>query len=156
MNPVVALTIDDTRAMADLHAAAFSPHEAWAPEAFADLLALPTTYARGVLQANQLQAFVLTQFVAGTAEILTLATAPAARQQGLGRRILQSVEQELAPMGLEKWILEVAADNSGALAFYCRVGFNIDGERRNYYKRLEGARVNAILMSMPAGRQAPD
>lgn len=142
--------------MSDLHAACFAAHEVWTSSAFADLLSLPTTYARGIFEADKLRAFALIQFVAGDAEILTLATAPEARQRGLAREILQSLQEELAPLGFEKWLLEVAADNSGALSFYQRLGFQTDGERRNYYKRLEGDAVNAILMSKPAGRQAPD
>jgi len=155
MNPVVRLSIDDSSIMADLHAASFTSGEAWASSAFADLLKLPTTSARGMMDQAELLSFAVVQFVADEAEILTLATAPSARQRGFARAILQSIEHELAPKGLEKWLLEVAADNAGALQFYRQLGFKIDGERRNYYKRLEGAYVNAILMSKPAGRQAP-
>lgn len=141
--------------MTDLHAASFAAPEAWSMTAFADLLALPTSFARGIFDGDQLNAFALIQFVAGDAEILTIATAPTARKKGLARELLHSLQQELTPLGLEKWLLEVAADNSGARAFYQRLGFQIDGERRNYYKRLEGGAANAILMSKPAGRQAP-
>jgi ribosomal-protein-alanine N-acetyltransferase len=137
--------------MADLHAAAFATGEAWASSSFADLLKLPTTFARGVMDQTELLSFAVVQFVAGDAEILTIATAPSARQQGFARAILQYLERELVPKGLEKWLLEVAADNAGALQFYRQLGFKIDGERRNYYKRLEGAYVNAILMSKARG-----
>ncbi|MEM9572810.1 MAG: GNAT family N-acetyltransferase [Pseudomonadota bacterium] len=156
MAKVERLGVERSAEMADLHAACFAAQETWSSGAFSDVLSLPTTYARGIFEADRLRAFALIQFVAGDAEILTLATAPEARQRGLAREILQSLQEELAPLGLEKWLLEVAADNSGAITFYQRLGFQTDGERRNYYKRLEGGAVNAILMSKPAGRQAPD
>lgn len=155
MSRVVPLTAIDSLRMADLHAASFPTSEAWTSSAFASTLKLSTTYARGVVDNSDLLSFAIVQFVAGDAEILTLATALSARQQGFASAILHSIEHELAPRGLEKWLLEVAADNAGALLFYRQMGFKIDGERRNYYKRLEGAYVNAILMSKPAGRQAP-
>ena len=106
MKPVIPLVIDDSSKMADLHVAAFATGEAWASSAFTDLLKLPTTYARGMMDQTELLSFAVVQFVAGDAEILTLATAPSVRQQGFARSILQSIEQELEPKGLEKWLLE--------------------------------------------------
>ena len=53
-------------------------------------------------------------------------------------------ERELRP---EKSMLDVAADNLGAIAFYESLGFFAEGRRIGYYKRLEGNRIDAILMT---------
>jgi len=147
------LTRDDAAAMAALHGAAFSVPEAWSIDAFNDLFAQPTTHAEGMIIDNCLQALIVVQFVAGEAEVLTLATAPAGRRCGFARQTLDGLERRLRRSGLTKWLLDVAADNAGAIAFYEKYGFQVDGRRSNYYKRLEGQRVDAILMSKPVGGQ---
>lgn len=147
MTQVIALSGDDADAMAAVHAAAFPVGEAWSASAFQDVLSQPAALARGVQDEEELAAFVLVQSVDGDAEILTLATAPQAQRRGFARALIERFEQELQSSGLKKWMLDVRSDNFGALAFYKRLGFQTDGTRRNYYRRLEGGRIDAILMS---------
>ena len=153
MTSVIALDRKDADAMAVLHAAAFPVGEAWTASAFKDLFNQATTLARGVRDGGELVAFVLVQFVKGDAEILTLATAAEAQRRGYARALIEGLEHDLRTADLSKWLLEVRSDNSGAMAFYKRLGFRKDGTRRNYYKRLEGGRIDAILMSKAVGGQ---
>lgn len=153
MTQIIALSDGEADAMAVLHAAAFPVGEAWSVTALQDLLNQPATLARGLQAEAGLVAFVLVQFVEGDAEILTLATAPQAQRRGFARALIEQFERELQSSGLKKWMLDVRADNSGALAFYKRLGFQTDGTRRNYYRRLEGGRIDAILMSKAVGGQ---
>lgn len=141
---VSRLGIEHIDAMADLHAAAFPKPEAWEAQAFHDLLSVPTTQAFGVWEDPALVALLLVQFIDPELEVLTIATAPAMRRQGLARRLIEQVERELQP---QKSMLDVAADNLSAIAFYETQGFFADGRRTGYYKRLEGERVDAILMT---------
>lgn len=140
---------------AALHARAFPIEGAWTAADFADLLSLSTTEVEEISSAGALVSILVAQVVAGEAEILTLATDPEERRQGFAQRLLSQMEQRLRPSGLSKWLLDVAADNSGARAFYEALGFQIDGQRKDYYERLEGSRVDAILMSKPVGGQTP-
>ena len=153
MTSVIALDRKDADAMAVLHAAAFPVGEAWTASAFKDLFNQPATLARGVRGDDALVAFVMVQFVKGEAEILTLATAPQAQRRGHARALIEALEQELRTVDLKKWLLDVRSDNSGAMAFYKTLGFHKDGTRRNYYKRLEGGRIDAILMSKAVAGQ---
>lgn len=153
MTAVKILSLGDAAEMADLHAVVFPASEAWPIKAFKDLVAQHATMAAGLVIDGDLQAMLVAQFVAGEAEILTLATAPAARRCGFAGKLLSDVEQRLRPRGLTKWLLDVAADNVGAIAFYEKHGFQVDGRRSNYYNRLEGQRIDAILMSKPVGGQ---
>ncbi len=153
MTASAILTGDDAAAMAELHGAAFPASEAWSVSAFSDMMRQSSTQAEGIFANAELQTLLLVQFVAGEAEILTLATAPDARRRGLAQQALDGMEKKLAPLGLTKWLLDVAADNTGARAFYDKLGFQVDGRRAKYYKRLEGTPVDAILMSKPVGGQ---
>ncbi|MEO1660688.1 MAG: ribosomal protein S18-alanine N-acetyltransferase [Pseudomonadota bacterium] len=147
--------MSQAREFAALHARAFAAEEAWPEAAFADLLDLPTTEFAQIKDGDQVVSFILVQFAAGEADILTLATAPELRRQGYAQRLLTEIETRLRPRGLQKWLLDVAADNIGARGFYEALGFQCDGRRKDYYKRLEGGRVDAMLMSKLVGGQAP-
>lgn len=139
--------------MAKIHADLFMQDDAWDTAAIEDLLALPTTHARGIRADNALVAFIIVQFIPPEAEILTLATASSFQRRGLAGQLIDDLQNELAPQGLQKWLLDVAADNLSAVAFYRKKGFQEDGRRPGYYKRLEGTRIDAILMSKPLAGQ---
>ncbi|MHA7898440.1 MAG: GNAT family N-acetyltransferase [Henriciella sp.] len=141
-------------AMSALHAVTFRPEETWSEATFDALLAQETTLAIGLIQDEDLFAMLVAQMVTGDAEILTLATHPAARRRGYAAGLLTHCEQNGSVGSLERWLLDVAADNHSAIDFYEKLGFRRDGRRANYYKRLEGDRVDAILMSKRLAGQA--
>lgn len=147
MTDLVRLRPEHSERLAQLHAQAFPPEEAWDNTAFAELLSQSSTRAFGLERASELSTFILVQFVQPEAEILTLATAPRFKRLGLAQELVRSAESDLCQDGLEKWLLDVAADNLPAIAFYRKIGFEEDGRRAGYYNRLEGSRVDAILMS---------
>ena len=156
MRSIDVLDASSAEEMAALHGAAFPRNEAWSSNAFIDHLTLPTTHARGIRTPEGLISFILVQFVADEAEILTIATASDFRRKGLARQMIEALQYDLTDMGLQIWKLDVAEDNLGASSFYRRLGFKRDGRRQNYYKRLEGHRVDAILMSKSVGGQMPN
>ncbi|MEL6860729.1 MAG: N-acetyltransferase [Pseudomonadota bacterium] len=147
------LGLADLDRLAALHHAAFPPGQAWGEDAFADLLKLAAVRCFALRQADQLLSILLVQHMAEQAEILTIATDPAARRKGYAKILMDLAAKDLQPKGAQTWLLDVAADNAGAIAFYEKLGFARDGQRPRYYKRLEGQRVDAILMSMPMGGQ---
>jgi len=51
---------------------------------------------------------------------------PAHRRAGLGRRLVDAAEAHLRARGCPKLNLQVRAGNSGALAFYERLGYAVD------------------------------
>ena len=125
--------------MARLHAAAFAPERGWSAEEIAALLAHPLVTAH-VAAAG----FALTRTVADESELLTLAVAPEARRQGVGRAL---VARWLGGLGGARAFLEVAADNAGAIALYEAAGFEVSGIRRGYYRRPGAAPVDALAMT---------
>lgn len=155
MDGVCLLKSEDAARMAALHKAAFPAGEAWDQLAFEGLLALPTTHAYGIEADIGLKAQLVLQVAVETAEILTLGVSPHWRRQGLAGELLQGAAQILGTKGVERFVLDVATDNAGAISFYSAQGFVQDGARRNYYKRLDGRFVDAMLLSRPiAGQQS--
>jgi ribosomal-protein-alanine N-acetyltransferase len=122
---------EGTYALAALHAACFP--DAWDAAAISALLVTPGTFA----YAHD-DGFVLARAVAGEAEILTLAVAPAARGRGLGRALLQAAIIRAQELGAETLFLEVGTDNPHALALYTGLGFAKVGRRKGYYGGKDG------------------
>ena len=147
------LRVDDAARMAHLHTLSFAAHEQWSAESFASTLDLKTTLALGVESDIGLNAMIVFQRMGTEAEILTLATAPTFRRQGLSSQLLSQGLELLGQYGTARLMLDVAADNLGAIAFYKRHGFAKDGQRPNYYRSGRDTPVDAILMSRAVAGQ---
>ncbi|MFN4101064.1 MAG: GNAT family N-acetyltransferase, partial [Pararhodobacter sp.] len=102
-------------ALAALHARAFATPPPWSAAGFAGLLDSPLVFLTADAQGR---AFALGRVVAGEAELLTLATDPAARRQGLARAQMAAFEREAQARGAVTAFLEVAEDNAAARALY--------------------------------------
>jgi ribosomal-protein-alanine N-acetyltransferase len=65
--------------------------------------------------------------------INNVALRPALRGQGLGTSLMRHVLREARRLGARRATLEVRASNEGARRLYERLGFRLEGTRRNYY-----------------------
>lgn len=131
--------------LAALHARAMEVPGPWSAKDFADLLA-----QKGTFLIPMLHAFALGRVTVDEAELLTLATDPAHRRQGLARACLSAFETEAAKRGAAIGFLEVAAANTPALDLYESASWVRIGRRKDYYKAPEG-RIDAVLMSKRLG-----
>jgi ribosomal-protein-alanine N-acetyltransferase len=133
--------------LAALHARAFTRPPPWSAAAFAATLADPACFvltAPGALLAGRA--------AGGEAELLTLATDPAARRQGLARGLLVAFEAEAVQRGARTAFLEVAEDNGPARALYAACGWAPAGRRPGYYRRPDGAPVAALILRKALAR----
>ena len=134
--------------LADLHAQAFeSP---WDEKAFDDLLD-----QSGVVALEARDGFILMRVVVDEAEILTLAVRPAARQAGLGLRLVEQACVDAVTQGATRLFLEVADDNVAARALYARAGFTEAGRRAGYYGRRDGSRIDALVLTKTLSQPLP-
>lgn len=134
--------------LADLHAQAFeSP---WGAKAFDDLLD-----QSGVIALEARDGFILMRVVADEGEILTLAVRPAARQAGLGLRLVEQASVDAVSRGATRLFLEVAHDNVAARALYAKAGFSEAGRRAGYYGRRDGSRVDALVLTKTLSQPLP-
>jgi ribosomal-protein-alanine N-acetyltransferase len=134
--------------MATLHAAAMTTPRPWSAAEFAALLGSP-----GVFAAGDARAFAMGRVILDEAELLTIATHPAHRRKGLARAALAAFESEARARGATVAHLEVAADNTPAVALYESAGYARTGLRRGYYRSADGRAVDALLMAkaLPSG-----
>lgn len=131
-------------ALSRLHAAAFAGGRPWSAAEFAALLAAP-----GALLLGDARAALLARVALDEAEVLTLATHPAHRRQGLARALLDALRPEAARRGAARAFLEVAEDNAAARALYEGAGYAEVGRRPAYYPREGGAPAAALVLARP-------
>ena len=148
MTGLVVLRPADSTRMAHLHSAAFPPAEAWSAKAFNELMELDSVLAFGIEGDLSLTSLFVFQSAAPQSEILTFATAPSAQRKGHATSLLSGCLKLLNQRGIHEILLEVAEDNRKARAFYERNGFRETGRRKGYYRRADGSRIDAILMSL--------
>ncbi len=127
--------------MAALHAAAFTSPRPWSAEEFETLLAQPGT---DLLSAPE--GFALIRTIADETELLTIAVSPLARRKGTGRALLDDIRAAANSRRAARIFLEVASDNSAALALYRSSGFSEAGRRAGYYRHSDESRADAIVM----------
>lgn len=121
-------------ALAATHAAAFLSERPWSAAEFETLLAGP-----GTLFVGDARAFLLGRVVLDEAEVLTLATHPAHRRQGLARAALAAFLAKAGGRGAARALLDVAEDNAPARALYAAAGFAEIARRPAYYAGRGGA-----------------
>lgn len=65
--------------------------------------------------------------------IITIDVHPECRRQGIGRTLMEAMEQQLRKYGARCCVLEVAVDDPGAQEFYSRLGYRAVSRLRGYY-----------------------
>jgi ribosomal-protein-alanine N-acetyltransferase len=150
IRPLAAAEFEQAAA---LHALCFD--DWWDEPTLERLLAMPGALALAAVATPKapLAGFVLARIAAGEAEILTIAVAPAARGQGLGRGLVEAVAATALAGGATALFLEVAEDNQPALGLYSRLGFRDVGMRPAYYARPAG-RIAARILRLDLGTAA--
>jgi ribosomal-protein-alanine N-acetyltransferase len=92
--------------------------------------------------------FILTEENRPLAHIITLDVAENFRRQGVGSALLQESERKLALRGVRHILLETAADNEGAVAFWQSHGYRIEATLKRYYLgRLDAYEMRKILQT---------
>jgi len=134
----------DPQALARLHAACFTMPRPWSAAEFAALLADPPIFTLG-----DAEAVLLGRAVAGEAELLTLAVSPQLRRQGRARALLDAFDAAARARNATDAFLEVAADNTAAIALYTAAGWRRRGLRRGYFRAPDGRAVDAEILGKP-------
>jgi len=144
---VRAATPDDLDAVVVLEHDNLGP-DAWSVGLLEEGLAgrVPTVRYLVAESDGSVVGHAVTSLAGDIAELQRIAVAPAARRTGVASALL-SASVALAE-GADRMLLEVRADNAGALAFYAANGFVEVDRRPKYYQ--DGAA--AVVMRLPLGK----
>jgi ribosomal-protein-alanine N-acetyltransferase len=138
-------TPGDVEALVDIDAA--SPG-AWPAERFARIIAgkMGTQAVLVVHRDGEVDGFIAYSRVLDEISIHNIAVCASRRGRGVGSRLLAGLLEWVKPVGVSRCLLEVRESNTAARRLYEKMGFTLDGERRNYYPG-PGAREHALLLS---------
>ena len=134
----------DAAAIAALHAASFQ--RGWSETEFERLLSERSVMAHRATNGRTLCGFILSRFVAGEAEILSVAVAQSRRGKGLARALLNLHMRRLAGLGVRAIFLEVGKNNAPAVSLYRRAGFTEVGRRPGYYPQGRDGPMAALVL----------
>lgn len=76
-----------------------------------------------------------------------MAILPSARGRGGGRALLDAIIDYGRECDAHKVDLEVWTDNARAIALYASAGFEVEGLRRDHYRRRDGRLRSSLIMA---------
>jgi ribosomal-protein-alanine N-acetyltransferase len=137
----------DAGAIAALHAELFDAR--WDETSVRRLLEHPAglSFIAALTGREQLVGFLLGHAAADEAEILSVGVAPRWQRQGIGRMLVQGLCRAARMGGAKRVFLEVAVDNTPALALYRALGFSEVGRRKAYYGSPGGQAADALQLA---------
>jgi ribosomal-protein-alanine N-acetyltransferase len=126
----------------------------WTPPRVQRAIADARTNVCVAEQQGTMLAFGIMVYADDTAHLSLLAVSPAARRQGAGSAVLLWLEQVALVAGVAQVQLEARHDNSAALAFYRRHGYEQkDTVVGMYLGVADGVRLEKVLAVQAAGAQ---
>jgi ribosomal-protein-alanine N-acetyltransferase len=140
------MTWRDIEALAALEVSLFAD-DAWSQRSWwAELAGRPRRSYVVAEQSGTVVGYGGVDCAGESADVMTIAVAPAAQGQGLGAVLLHWLIAQAQRAGAQHLMLEVRADNRVAQRLYTATGFATVSVRRKYYQPGD---VDALVMRMP-------
>ncbi|XXQ68232.1 ribosomal protein S18-alanine N-acetyltransferase [Neisseriaceae bacterium B1] len=114
----------------------------WTASQFQAALNAPHDTVLVAQQSQHIVGFIVWQRLFDEIELHLIATAPNLRRQGIASLLLAQLFQAACEHQVTRVLLEVRQSNQRAQDFYVAHGFQVCGQRKNYY----GGTENAVLM----------
>lgn len=115
--------------------------DAWSETAFANDLRQAGRSWWMAVRDGVLEGYAGALIVDGDAQVLKVASAPAARRRGIASRLMLRVLEDARNLAARTCSLEVRASNAGAISFYEALGMECIGRRPRYYSDREDALI---------------
>lgn len=118
----------------------------WTPQLFTDSLERHVCWVAE--KGQHVVGFFVMQCIVDEAHLLNIAVEPTQQKQGIGKRLLEAVQQQAIGKKASTLFLEVRASNQRAICLYHRAGFNEIGLRKKYYPAAHGKEDAVIMAAM--------
>lgn len=107
----------------------------WSRAAFlSELLENDRAYYMVAKVDRRAVAYIGVWLIAGEGHITNVAVHPDHRRRGIGRKLMQTIEQLVRSRGGDRLTLEVRKSNSWAQHLYQSLGYRAAGLRKGYYR----------------------
>lgn len=125
------MELQDIPAVAQIEKQLFS--QPWSKQAFQESLREDTLFLTAWFGA-ELAGYCGMYCSSGEGEITNVAVAPMFQNQGIGRRMLESLLAQARQRGISRVLLEVRISNANAIHLYQELGFQNCGIRKGLYE----------------------
>lgn len=115
--------------------------EAWSRENIISLLGDKKAKAKVGLIGDKVVCYYSYYAVCGEGFINNLAVDKKYQHRGIGFAMMQNMIEEAKMDNLSALTLEVEEDNEKAIALYLKVGFEVEGRRKEFYKNKKDALI---------------
>ncbi len=131
----------------------FEPGIAYSREELRRFLGIPTADGLVADLEGTIAGFAIGYLARGSvAHIVTLDVHPAFRRRSLGKALLEGLLSHFSRAGAREARLEVSTENSGAIAFYRKLGFRRRRRIPDYYGRGRDALEMELKFQIPHSR----
>ena len=117
----------------------------WNQRSFLELLDNPLALAFSALEDDGVAGYLIAYHIPPEIEILNIAVKKSCRRRYIATELFSALLDCANAENAERLTLEVRPSNGGAIAFYGKLGFSLDGFRKNYYTH---PAEDAALMSL--------
>ena len=128
---ITPMTSDHVPYIAELEKVCFS--DPWSENSIAYELTNPLSFWLVAMDGDKLVGYVGSQAVLDSADMMNIAVAPSHRRQGIARRLVSALVEQLKIKDVRMLLLEVRVSNDAARALYEEMGFVAAGKRPGYY-----------------------
>jgi len=105
-------------------------------------------HARLLLGGDTLVGYFVVMPGVEEAHLLNITVAPGFQRRGWGSHMLRTLIDWSCERGVHAIWLEVRASNRAGIALYQAHGFDLQGERKNYYPVSSNQREDAVVMGL--------
>ena len=105
----------------------------------------PVGVADTPFQKGAVAGFLIAYHIIDEIQILNIAVKKSMRNKKIATKLFDVIFEYAKAENINEFTLEVRQSNIGAIGLYKKLGFEIDGVRRNYYAK---PREDAVLMSL--------
>lgn len=106
----------------------------WTREALAEELPNPQAHFLVAEADGAVAGYIGVQEICGEGYVTNVAVLPQYRRRGIGERLLREAACGAKARGCDFLSLEVRVGNEAAIRLYRRIGFSLQGRRKDFYR----------------------
>lgn len=138
---ITKMTEQHVAQVAELEKLCFS--DPWSEKSVASELENELALWLVALEGETVAGYIGSQTVLGETDMMNVAVHPDYRRRGIGEQLVNALVEQLKGLESHSLTLEVRVSNAPAIALYQKLGFEIAGQRRNYYRN---PREDALIL----------
>ena len=143
MAEIVSFTREHIDSICEIETESFS--DPWSRRSFFELLDSPFALGFTAIEDAEVAGYLIAHHISPEIEILNIAVKKSKRRKKIATELFLTLFEYAKSEKAEKLTLELRASNRSAFALYKKLGFALDGFRKNYYAN---PKEDALLMSV--------